>query len=98
MDLIIDQSVLENASNELSSKCQDLRKLRTNLENSFAQLKIEWDTDAGKVFFDRFENDLLRNLEKYSTVFEYMSTNLITSMRKYEEVFGAANTVANSQY
>ena len=98
MDLMIDQSALEQSSNELRRKCQELRELRNSLEMSFLRLKSEWDTDAGKVFFDRFENDLIRNLEKYSTVFEYMSTNLITSMHKYEEVFGAANTVANSQY
>lgn len=98
MDLMIDQTAFEQASNELRSKCQELRELRRSIETSFAQLKLEWDTDAGKVFFNRFENDLLKNLEKYSTVFEYMSTNLITSMHKYEEVFGAANTVANSQY
>lgn len=98
MDLKIDQSALEKASQGLKDACQELQDLRKDIERSFEQLKREWDTDAGIVFFERFEDDLLNNLAKYSTVFDHMSTNLTTSMHKYEEVFREANIVANSQY
>lgn len=98
MDLIIDQSALQKASTDLATKCEELRTLRNTIEASFTQLKAEWDSDAGKAFFNKFESDLLKNMEKYSTVFEYMSENLSTSLQKYEDVFRAADSVANVQY
>lgn len=98
MDLIIDQTALKEASADLETKCQELSDLKKTIEASFAQLEAEWDSDAGKAFFKTFKNDLLSNLEKYSLVFNYMSANLSTSLQKYEEVFRAADTVANVQY
>lgn len=98
MDLMLDKDAFLQASRELKSKCEELRKLRSNIQASFEQLKKDWDSDAGKQFFARFENDLIKNLDDYSKVFEYMSKNLSTASQKYEEVFGAADAVANVQY
>lgn len=98
MDLIIDKTALQEASADLEAKCQELSDLKKTIEASFTQLKAEWNSDAGRAFFDTFEEDLLSNLEKYSLVFNFMSKNLSTSLQKYEEVFRAADTVANVQY
>lgn len=98
MDLVIDQDALSKASSDMKKQCQELSELTNSIQNSFDQLKKEWDTDAGKEFFNRFENDLISNLKKYSTVFEHISENLSSSLIKYEEVFRDADTVANTQY
>ena len=98
MDLYIDQDALKKASSDMAVKCQELKDLRKNIEMSFQQLKTDWDTGAGKAFFERFERDVLGNLDKYSDVFEHISANLSASSEKYDEVFRAADAVANSQY
>lgn len=98
MDLMLDTDAFEQARKELEAKSAELRTLRSNLSRSFTQLKKDWDSDAGKKFFERFENDLLKNLDDYIKVFEHMSQNLSTASQKYEEVFRAVDVVASAQY
>lgn len=98
MDLLLDQDAFTQASKDLQARCEELRTLRTNIAASFEQLRRDWDSDAGRQFFARFEGDLMKNLEDYSKVFEYMSKNLSTASQKYEEVFRAADAVADAQY
>lgn len=98
MDLMLDQEAFKQASADLKNRCDDLKNLRTTIFASFEQLRKDWDSDAGKQFFTRFENSLLKNLDDYSKVFDYMSKNLTTASNKYEEVFRAADTVVNTQY
>ncbi|MCI8287288.1 MAG: hypothetical protein HFH89_06465 [Lachnospiraceae bacterium] len=98
MDFMIDSDAFAQASSVLTAKCQELENLRSNIEASFEQLKQDWDSDAGKAFFARFENDLLKNLEYHAKVFEHMSGNLTAASQKYEEVFRAADAVAEVQY
>lgn len=97
-DLMIDKDAFSTASTEFEKKCEELQTLRSNIEASFAQLKKDWDSEAGTQFFTRFENDLIKNLGYYSEVFEYISKNLATASQKYEEVFRDADAVANLQY
>lgn len=98
MDIMLDTDAFAQASRELLDKCEELKTLRSNITASFEQLKKDWDSDAGRQFFSRFENDLLKNLDNYTKVFEYMSQNLTTASQKYEEVFRAADIVASAQY
>ena len=98
MDLYIDQDCLTDASRSLMQQRTDILRLKGEIEASFTQLKVEWDSEAGKLFFQKFEDDLIKNLERYATVFEYMSKNLSTASQKYDEVFRAADAVASAQY
>ncbi|MDR1320318.1 MAG: WXG100 family type VII secretion target [Gracilibacteraceae bacterium] len=98
MDLLLDQDAFKQASRELQAKCDELTTLRANISASFEQLRKDWDSEAGNQFFARFESDLMHNLENHVKVFDYMSKNLSTAVQKYEEVFRAADTVANAQF
>ena len=99
MDLRLDKSAFDSASREMSNYSRDLEKLRSNIVSSFAQLKIDWDSEAGKAFFEkRLEQELLKNLDDHVVVFEHISNNITTASRKYDEVFRAADSVANAQY
>lgn len=98
MNLYLDKDAFAQASNELEAKREELDTLRSNIEVSFEQLKKDWDSDAGKEFFNKFEKDLMDNLKKYALVFEYMSKNLSTASQKYDEVFRTADAVASVQY
>ncbi|EOS53220.1 hypothetical protein C809_00165 [Lachnospiraceae bacterium MD335] len=98
MDLYIDKDSLENGSRALIEQKGEMEKLKTDIKASFEQLRKDWDSEAGKLFFAKFENDLIQNLDRYIIVFDYMSKNLSIASRKYDEVFRAADTVASSQY
>lgn len=98
MNLYIDKDSLENGSRALIGQKGEMEKLKTDIKASFEQLRKDWDSEAGKLFFAKFENDLIQNLDRYIIVFDYMSKNLSTASRKYDEVFRAADTVASSQY
>lgn len=98
MDLLLNQEAFAQASRELKKERENLEILRANIVESLAQLELDWDSDAGKQFFLRFQEDLIKNLDRYIIVFEYMSQNLSTASQKYEEVFRAADAVADAQY
>lgn len=98
MDLYIDKGSLENGSRALTEQKKEMEKLKTDIKASFEQLRKDWDSEAGKLFFAKFEDDLIKNLDRYTTVFDYMSKNLSIASQKYDEVFRAADTVASAQY
>jgi uncharacterized protein YukE len=96
----LDQDAFTAAKRELAKYIGNdgLEGLVTKLKASFEQLHTDWDSDAGKAFFQRFEDDLIGNLKKYAIVFKHINENLTTASDKYEEVFRVAETVAKSQY
>jgi len=99
MDLVIDKDAFSKASLDMAKYCEDLAKLRSDIVSSFEQLRRDWDTDAGKKFFKKkLEENLLSNLDYYFKVFEHISQNLTAASHKYEEVFRAADIVADAQY
>lgn len=98
MDLYIDQDYFVDGSRFLAEKCDEMKQLRSEIKTSFEQLRKEWDSEAGRLFFEKFEEDLLKNLDRYVIVFEYMSQNLLTASQKYDEVFRAVDTVTSAQY
>lgn len=101
MDLYIDKDSLDNGSRALrvlTEQKGEMDKLKTDIKTSFEHLRKDWDSEAGKLFFAKFEDDLIQNLDRYITVIDYMSKNLSTASQKYDEVFRAANTVASLQY
>lgn len=98
MDLYIDQDYLSDGSRALADKRDEMERLRSDIKTSFEQLRKEWDSEAGRLFFEKFEEDLLKNLDRYVIVFEYMSQNLSVASQKYDEVFKAVDAVALAQY
>lgn len=98
MDLYIDQDCLANGSKALAEKREEMERLKTDIKLSFEQLHKEWDSQAGRLFFEKFEEDLIKNLDRYVIVFGYMSENLSAASQKYDEVFRAVDAVASAQY
>ena len=96
MDLVLDRDALSQGSRELAGWCEELRQLHSDIERSFDQLRIDWNSDAGREFFAKLESTL-RSIEDHSKVVEHMSRNLTTASQRYEEVFRAADSAANAQ-
>ena len=98
MDLYIDKDVMEEAQRALFQQSERLGQIRSEISKLFILLRMEWDSEAGNIFVEKFEDDLIRNLERYETVLSYISSNLITASQKYDEVFRAADAVSSAQY
>ncbi len=98
MDLVINQEAFEEAKRKLKHQSERIEDLENNLKDSFDQLKMDWDTPAGAEFFQKFEEDLLKNLKSHALVVEHMSENLNSALNKYEEVFKAADDLVRTKY
>ncbi|MCL2391603.1 MAG: WXG100 family type VII secretion target [Oscillospiraceae bacterium] len=95
--LTIDIDLLRSSGMSLQESSIRLYELSNALQASFAQLQIDWRSEAGDEFFRKFDVQLLNNLKDYSQVLEQMSNNLKTAVTMYEEVFTAADAVSNAQ-
>jgi len=96
--LLLNLEALSSASTQLSNCQQAMDTLRNNIISSFEQLRVEWRSDAGDSFFASFERELLDNLRDHVVVLQHMSQNLNMAHDKYQDVFVAADAVANAQY
>ena len=52
MDLYIDQDYLADGSRALADKRDEMEQLRSEIKTSFEQLRKEWDSEAGRLFFE----------------------------------------------
>jgi hypothetical protein len=96
--LTIDDTALEIAGNKLSDKAEEMRELKRGIESCFELLRMDWDTDAGKAYFYRLDNQLLKHLDNHANVIEHISENLKIASGKYDAVFRAAENAANAEY
>ncbi len=70
VNLHLDQDAFQVACSGLEEKCRNLEALSGQIQSSFEQLRQDWDSQAGKLFFERFENDLIKNLDQFTVVME----------------------------
>ena len=98
MDLVLDQNELRKASVDLRRHGDDMSQLADNLTQAVDRLRVDWDSDAGRAFFEKFDTSMIKHIRDHAIVFNHMSENLSTAVSMYEEIFQAANTVANAQF
>lgn len=97
-DLYINKDAFNSACNKLKKCSSEMSDLCSSIEASFEQLRKDWNSEAGEKFFSKFEDELMKNLKNYVSVFEYMSINLSTASSQYDEVFRAADKLANTDF
>ena len=98
MDLLIDSNAFNTASAELKKQRDDVDQLITSLSNSVVQLRQDWNSEAGRKFFERFDgkDGMIKHLKEHATVFEHMSTVLIDAADRYDAVAQAAKRVSEA--
>jgi WXG100 family type VII secretion target len=96
--LTIDDTALETAGNTLSEKAEEMRELKRSIESCFELLRTDWDTDAGRAYFERLDNQLFKHLDNHANVIEHISENLKIASDKYDAVFRAAENAAIAEY
>ena len=94
----IDRNAFTTAQNQLRTQITALRTLRNATHASFANLRRDWDSAAGRAFFNKFENELLTHIDQYATKLDQRSQSLNWVVSQYNEVFTAADAVANARY
>lgn len=97
-DLYVDESALNQAASNFMRAHDDLSSLKDKINNCVSGLKTDWNTNAGEAFFQKFEEELIHNLELYIDVFEHISTNLSDAVNTYSSVFDKADDLKNETY
>ena len=98
VDLRLDEEAFENAIKSLDDARTNLQALCKAIPASFGWMKVDWNSDAGRNYFEMLDNNLLKNLEIYEDVFEHMCENLKMALDEYSKVFDAADEVANAEF
>ena len=96
--LTIDRNVFNNARSQLDAQITALRNLRSALVTSFTTLRTDWDSAAGRAFFNQFENQLLNHIDTYCGKLQQRSSSLNRVISEYNRVFEAADAVAQARY
>ena len=65
------------------SKMTEIQKTMQKMVDS---VKDGWDSDAGKAFFEKYDEEWLKGFTQYKQVLRHMSENLNTAQGKYNEV------------
>jgi len=89
----IDSDALKKAKNDYMEYASQMKELKSKLEKAVDNLKTGWNTEAGKEFFKKYEDDWLNNLEDYIKVIEHMSDNMSIADNIYLTVFEEAKKV-----
>ena len=89
--LYIDKEALEKAKNDYYSYAQQMRELRKSLVNAINEIRAGWRSDAGKAFFEKFDDEWDDNFLDYIEVLEHMSKNMEIAENKYQTVFDEAD-------
>lgn len=89
--LYIDRDALSTAKSNYSTYATRMTTLKINLEKAVTDLRAGWKTDAGDAFFQKYDNEWVKNLTDYINVINHMSNNMKTATDKYQEVFDEAD-------
>lgn len=81
---------LQSNTNEV---CDELRTQRDNLKKGLEQLRKDWNTDAGRYFFDQIDMDWEAEVTKFENTLALFSEILADAIEQFETVLEKAETV-----
>lgn len=89
--LYLDREALETAKNNYSSYAQRMKSLKEKLVKATEEVRGGWDSDAGKAFFEKFDDEWKKNFDDYTKVVEHMADNMNIAKNKYQAIFDQAD-------
>lgn len=89
--LKISQEAMETAKTGYDGCATRMKSLRDTLKNSVDDIRSGWDSDGGKAFFAKFDDEWYKNFNDYIAVIEHMSENMTKSKSKYQPLFDEAD-------
>lgn len=89
--LKISEEAMESAKSGYDSCGERMKSLRDTLKSAVDEIRIGWDSDGGKAFFKKFDDEWYKNFNDYIAVIEHMSENMTKSKSKYQPLFAEAD-------
>lgn len=89
--LYIDNEAIQTAKDEYNNYQTEMATLKRELEAAISELKKSWKSDAGNKFFEKFDDQWVKNMSDYIVVLQHMQTNLNTAKNKYQDIYDEAD-------
>lgn len=89
--LKINEEAMEAAKSGYNDCATRMRSLRDALKKSVDEIRTGWNSEGGKAFFEKFDDQWYKNFNDYIDVIEHMSENMTISKNKYQPLFDEAD-------
>lgn len=91
--LIISEEAMQIAKTGYDDCAERMKTLRNTLKNAVDEIRSGWDSEAGKAFFEKFDDEWLKNFDDYIAVIKHMSDNMTKAKNKYSPLFEEADKI-----
>ena len=91
--LIISEEAMDTAKKGYDDCAARMKELRNRMSDAVDEIRGAWDSDAGKAFFEKFDDEWLSNFDDYINVIKHMSDNMTTAKNKYSPLFDEADNI-----
>lgn len=83
----VSEEAMINAGNEYSDYADRMETLQKTLKTAVEEIRGGWDSDGGKAFFEKFDDEWYKNFTDYINVIRHMASNVNNAKTKYEPLF-----------
>lgn len=73
--------------------CEDLHDQRDNLAKGLEQLRQEWNTPAGRYFFEQFDTDWEAEVKKFESTLNIFEEVLKDAIDEFQKVVDKADSI-----
>lgn len=91
--LKLDQEEMISTEMCYNQEAEKMEQLRISLMEAVVELRTGWDSEAGKVFFDQFDDVWQKGMKNYAEVIKHMAKNMRIANTKYQEVIEQAQAL-----
>ena len=95
-DIVLDEEAFDRAIEDFASLSEQLKQLRTEIENTLNGLKNGFNTPAGVKFINSCEKNLYEPLDAQKLVLDHISSTLAESKQAYSSVFVEYENLKNA--
>lgn len=91
--LIVSEEAMETARTGYLDCASRMTTLRDTLKTAVEDIRSGWKSDAGTAFFEKFDDEWLKNFNDYIAVIEHMGDNMSDAQKKYRPLFEDADKI-----
>lgn len=92
-ELAFDLDNLKELRDGTTTVCSNLRVQRDNLTKGLQQLRKEWNTEAGRFFFDQVDTNWESDIKKYENTLNVFENVLSDAIDQFEKVVEEADKI-----
>lgn len=95
-DIVLDEEAFDKAIEDFATLSEQLKELRTEIEEVLNGLKGGFNTPAGVRFINSCEKNLYEPLDAQKLVLDHISSTLSESKQAYSSVFSEYESLKNT--